>query len=107
MQTDERRRAPRRQPTQGTTCHLVIPGGEPRTALVWNISTSGISMLLAEKIEAGKEIRGELCPARGDGSTPITLRITHVSRIRTGDYFLGAQFQKPLSQEQMNPFLNS
>ena len=36
---------------------------------------------------------------------PVTLRIVHVRHIRTGDYFLGAQFQQPLSVEAMRPFL--
>lgn len=103
----ERRGAPRRQPTQGTTCNLLTTNGETiAVALVWNISTSGVSMLLAVKLEPGKEIRGELCPAHSESSLQVDLRVTHVSQIRTGDFFLGAQFQKPLTQEQLKPFLS-
>ena len=109
MQTipsNERRRAPRRQPTQGTTCNLLgSDGNSLGTALVWNMSTSGVSMLVAAQMEAGKEVRGELCPARGDGKVAINLRVTHVSKIRTGDFFLGAQFNRPLSNEELTPFL--
>jgi hypothetical protein len=37
--------------------------------------------------------------------TAVTLQVVHVLPIRTGDYFLGAQFQRPLDVEEIRPFL--
>jgi hypothetical protein len=101
-----RRTAPRRQATQGTVCHFT---GESVTAsrlgLVWNISSSGISMLLHEPPERGAVLSAVLATVDEQRTLPVILRIVHVRPIRTGDYFLGAQFQKPLDADEMLPFL--
>ena len=51
-------------------------------------------------------------PAAGDVRDPppadwkrFAATVTHVSQIRTGDYFLGCHFAQPLTEEQMLPFL--
>ena len=35
----------------------------------------------------------------------VRFRIAHVRQLRTGDYFLGAQFDRPLSPDEMRPFV--
>ena len=100
------RSATRLQPTLGTVCRLAFGAPhKPHTALVWNISTSGVSMLLDEAPEAGTVLSATLATVDDRGSLPVTLRIVHVRHIRTGDYFLGAQFQQPLDADKMRPFL--
>lgn len=101
-----RRRAIRRQPTLGTICRLDSAHGKTeRIGLVWNISTSGVSMLISEPIEAGSTIDGDLATTDDEVSIPVTLRVAHVSKLLTGDYIMGGQFDKPLKNEEMKPFL--
>ena len=102
----DRRRAPRRQPTAGTVLDLEgPPGGPPRQGLVWNISTGGVSLLLPEPVDPGTILGGELVTTDAGGRVPVRLRIAHVRLLRTGDYVLGAQFDRPLSPDELQPFL--
>jgi hypothetical protein len=104
--TLEQRVALRRQPTLGTICKLAFGTTQKsHTGLVWNISASGISMLLDEAPEAGTVLPATLATVDDRGALPVTLRVIHVRHIRTGDVFLGAQFQQPLAAEDMRPFL--
>ncbi len=101
-----RRAAPRRQATVGTVCRLTGgPERQARFALVWNISSSGVSMFLDEAPERGSVLTGELATMDDTGALPVTLRVIHVRPIRTGDFFLGAQFQRPLAPDEMRPFV--
>jgi hypothetical protein len=101
-----RRTAPRRQATLGTVCRLKDgPAAASRLGLVWNISASGVSMLIDEPPEAGTVLSAVLATVDESGTLLVTLRVVHVMPIRTGDYFLGAQFEQPLEPAQMRPFL--
>jgi hypothetical protein len=102
----ERRRAPRRQPTLGTVCRIPAAEGHGRlVGLVWNMSASGLSMLLNESLETGSAVPGELATVDGAVALPVTLKVAHVSRLKTGDYILGGQFDRPLTGDEMRPFL--
>ena len=72
--------------------------------LVWNISQTGISMLLADPPERGGVVSGELISEMGPG-LPIALRIVHIRQVSTGDYLLGAQFNRKLEPEEIQSFL--
>ena len=98
----ERRAAARRQPALGTVCRL-DPG--PGLGLVWNISSSGVSLLVHEAPNRGASVRGVLATADEGFALPVILRVAHVARLRTGDYVVGGQFDHPLAPEQMRPFL--
>jgi hypothetical protein len=102
----ERRIAPRRQPTLGTVCHLTTDTGEAQgIGLVWNLSVSGVSMLLNKTFPTGTVLAGRLRTADERGDLPFQMRVAHVARLRTGDWFVGGQFQRPLVPEEMRPFL--
>ena len=102
----EQRVAVRRQPTLGTVCRLDTGHGKGKLlGLVWNLSRTGISMLLHEAVEPGQEVIGELNTLNDKNALPVALRAVHLNKLRTGDYFLGAQFKRPLSPEEMRPFL--
>ena len=101
----ERRVAVRRQPTVGTVCHLHPPTGQDLLGLVWNISTSGVSMLLHQRLEVGTILGAELRAAKEENALAVTLRVAHVSQLRTGDYILGAQLVRPLQPHEMQRFL--
>ncbi|MBA4066862.1 MAG: PilZ domain-containing protein [Isosphaera sp.] len=99
-----RRAAPRFQPAFGTV-YTFRRGDAYAVGLVWNISVSGVSMLLADPPEPGEEVSGELTAGAADAGLPVAVRVVHVRRVPTGDYFLGAKFARPLSPEELRPFL--
>jgi hypothetical protein len=102
----ERRRAVRRQPAIGTEFHCTYSGNQaPGVGLVWNISTSGLSMLVRESHHRGDLIRGELVTINGQDSLSTSLQVTHSRNIETGDYFLGAQFERSLTETELRPFI--
>jgi len=98
--TVERRLAARRQPAMGTIFRHdgAVPG------LVWNISTGGLSLLVADPPERGTTVRGALATA--DGRTQsVAFVVTHVSPLRTGDYVIGGPFDKALEPDELRPFV--
>jgi hypothetical protein len=104
--SSERRVAPRRQPAMGTICRLDTEDGGPSAlALVWNISITGISVLVADPRAAGTILRGYLEKTEGDHMRRVSMRVIHLKKLETGDYFLGAHFDHPLTAEELKPFV--
>jgi hypothetical protein len=101
----ERRAATRRQPTIGTICRLTLNAGETLNGLVWNISTSGLSMLVHRQLKTGTLVHGVLLTGDEGTSLAIEFRVAHVGPLRTGDYIIGGPFVRPLEVEEMNSFL--
>jgi hypothetical protein len=90
----------------GTICRLDSGhGGRDDLGLVWNISSTGISMLLHDPREAGSRIDGILETMSDGNMLPIGMQVVHVKMLETGDYFLGAHFDRPLTEEEMRPFV--
>jgi CheY-like chemotaxis protein len=101
-----RRVAVRHHPMVGTLCRVDAPSGlQPHLGLVWNLSSSGLSMVLHEPVPAETSLQAELKTADRSGSLPITLQVVHVHPIGTGDFYLGAQFDRPLDPDELHPFL--
>ncbi|AMV27899.1 hypothetical protein VT84_26080 [Gemmata sp. SH-PL17] len=104
--SSERRVAPRRQPAMGTVCRLDSPDGGPSAlALIWNISQSGISMLLNAPQPAGTLLAGYLESMVSDAMLRVSMKIVHVKPLDTGDFFIGAHFEHPLTPNDMKPFV--
>jgi len=103
----DRRRAARFRPTFGTLCRFRRCGesGEERVGLVWNISESGMSMLMADPPERGTELDAELMTESGEARLPIKLLVVHIREMPHGDYFMGAQVDRPLCVEELEQFL--
>jgi hypothetical protein len=101
----DRRRAPRRQPAVGTIFRLDDAKSDRGFGLVWNISSTGISMLSPENPKCGTTYRGQLVTSDGRHQQPIVFQVVHIRRIESGDQFLGGHFEVPLTEEQMRPFL--
>src|SRR5262249_47288464 len=101
----ERRTATRRQPTLGTVCRLVLSTGEQLLGLVWNISASGVSMLVHRRLELGSIFPVELLAANTSYALPVSVRVAHVSQLQTGDYIMGGQFSRSLNADELRPFL--
>jgi hypothetical protein len=102
----ERRVAPRRQPAMGTVCRLDSPDGGPAAiVLVWNISVTGISVLAAEPRPSGSTLAGYLEKTEGDHTLRVVMRVIHTKPLETGDFFLGAHFDHPLTADELKPFV--
>lgn len=100
---DDRRIAQRFVPAFGTVCRL--RRDQPRVGLVWNISRTGVSMLLADPPAAGTAVDAELTTEAGGHGLPVVLHVVHVRPSATGDYLLGARFDAPLDDTQLRPFV--
>jgi hypothetical protein len=103
----DRRIAPRYQPAFGTVCRIG-PNTKTKPALiglVWNISETGVSMLVGKPPKAGAEVPGELSLEAGGGGVSIALRVVHIRPMKTGDYIVGAQFERRLAPEELRLFL--
>ena len=103
----DRRIAPRFQPAFGTVCRIASAkqADHATVGLVWNISETGISMLLGNPPKAGTEVAGELTADAGSKTLPVVLHVVHVRPIQTGDFVLGAQFDRPLNEEEIRMFV--
>ncbi len=102
----ERRAAPRRQPAVNTVCRLDCADGGPQAlALVWNISTTGISLLVPEPRTPGSVLTGLLDTMEGEHLRPIAMRVIHCKPLETGDYALGARFEQQLTEAELKPFV--
>ena len=89
----------------GTVCRLDSENGGPAAlALVWNISTTGISVLVADSRPTGAVLSGYLEKTEGDHMHRVAMRVIHTKKLETGDYFLGAHFDRPLSADELKPF---
>jgi hypothetical protein len=101
----ERRAAPRRQPAVNTIFRFASGGGPQALALVWNISATGISVLVPEPHAPALVLTGYLDTTQGDHVRAVTLHVVHCKRLETGDYALGARFETPLTEEELRPFV--
>ncbi|MBN9520166.1 PilZ domain-containing protein [bacterium] len=99
----ERRVATRYKPAFGTVCR--IGPGRPTHALVWNISETGLSMLLGDPPEPGEVRPAELAHEGAASGLPVWLRVIHVRQVSTGDYQVGAQFDRRLNPDELSQFL--
>ena len=99
------RRVALRQPAVGTVCELAIEGDSQSTALVWNISTSGVSMLVPKPIVPGSGVHGVLQTIRGRHPLPVEMHVIHMKLLETGDYLMGAHFDRPITAAEMKPFV--
>ena len=99
------RRVALRHPALGTVCRLDTEPDQQSTALVWNISSSGVSMLVPKPLEPGSGVHGVLETIRGRHPLPVDMHVVHVKQLETGDYWMGAHFDRPLSAAEMKPFV--
>ena len=100
----ERRIAPRRQPAMGTLFRLDSDDG-PEIGLIWNISRTGVSMLRNEPPAAGEHITGLLETMTDAHAMRIGMTVVHIKKLDTGDYFVGAHFDHPLTDDEIRPFV--
>ena len=96
---------PRRRPTHNTVCRLTdCEGEEIGCGLVWNISTTGVSMLLNVMLPPGFEVDAELANAAGR-RVRLRLTVVHFSPLRTGISSWAGSSKRPLQDAEMRPFV--
>lgn len=100
----ERRVAPRRQPAMGSLFRFDSDTG-PEIGLLWNISRTGVSMLRNEPPAAGAHITGLLETMTDAHALRVGMTVVHVKKLDTGDYFVGAHFDAPLTDADLKPFV--
>lgn len=104
----EKRRAPRRRPARETIAHLRNADGfDMGTGLVWNLSTSGVSLLFDRPLEPGLPLQVELIGPGLPGPIRREIEIIHRSPLQTGDYFLGGHFTEALAEEELEALVVS
>ncbi len=101
----DRRRAARR-PARNTVGRLsgIADDEELARGLVWDVSSTGVSLLLTDRVEPGTLARAELTRAGGVAVCRL-LRVVRLSRLGTGEYALGAQFVRPLDEAELRPLV--
>src|SRR5262245_20824094 len=92
-------------------CHLATPArvaaGEtehPRLAWVYNLSTSGIGLLLEEPVEAAIVLEIDLITPAGQ-RIMTRGRVAHASRRADGNWLVGCQFEQPIDPDQLELLL--
>src|SRR5947209_18791492 len=95
----ERRVARRFQPAFGTVYRL----NDADDALVSNLSTTGVSMFVADPPPPGSFVLGALVVEAGDTVLLAAVRIVHVRKVETGDYVVDASFDAPLTTDGLPP----
>lgn len=102
----ERRVVLRHKPAINTVCQFDGARGETQApAIVWNISTTGICLLAPEPRKVGTVLAGYLGTTDGNRTRRIVLRIVHCRKVESGDYALGARFERPLNDDELKPFV--
>jgi hypothetical protein len=103
----DRRVAPRFAPAFGTVCRFDPVGGHGLTAvgLVWDLSLTGVSMLIADPPRAGAILTGEIALENGETHLSVVFQVVHVRQVPSGDYILGARFHRAFTVEELRPFI--
>jgi hypothetical protein len=100
---DNRRLKPRFAPTFGTICRLLHQ--PQKQGLVWDISVFGVGLLLGEAPEPGEWIPVELRTETDAAPISISIQAVYSRELTTGDYFVGAKFNRSLSEVEIEPLI--
>jgi hypothetical protein len=101
----ERRAAKRLAPGQVTPCTLTAPGGQPVGGWVHNISVKGIGILVEQEHQPGTLLRVLVVNAAHVFALSIDVEVVRCFRLVTGEHFIGGQFRRTLSPDELGPFM--
>jgi hypothetical protein len=103
----ERRNARRCAPSRVTTCSISTMEGQHLTnAQVYNLSSVGMGLLVAEPIKPGTTVRVSVTNAMCTFYLSLELFVVRCMRVPAGkDHFLGGQFERRLTCEELQPFI--
>jgi hypothetical protein len=101
----ERRAAKRLAPGQVTPCTLTAPGGQPAGGWVHNLSVKGIGILAEQEHRPGTVLRALVVNAAHVFALSVEVEVVRCFRLVTGEYFIGGQFRRTLSADELGPFM--
>ncbi len=101
----ERRECKRLAPGQVTPCTLTPPGGPPVAGWVHNLSVKGIGILADEEHRPGTLLRVLVVNASHVFALSVDVEVVRCFRLVTGEYFVGGQFRRALSPDELRPFM--
>jgi ribosomal protein L32 len=101
----ERRRHPRRQAALGTVCRFGDDSALGELGLVWNLSTSGVSVLAHRACAAGARVQGMLTTIDAAVTLPVAFEVAHVKELGTGDFVVAGPFLHKLAAAKLKPFI--
>jgi len=101
----ERRAARRLAPAQVTPCTLTTPGGAPSGGWVHNLSVKGIGILADQEHRPGTRLRVLIFNAAHVFALSVEVDVVRCIRLVTGEHFIGGQFRRPLSPDELGPFM--
>jgi hypothetical protein len=102
----ERRGAKRLAPGHPTPC-LLQAAGAPRPSPAWvhNLSVKGVGLLTRQEFPAGTKVQILLVNAAHVYALSVDMTVIRCFRIVSGDFFLGARFDRVLQPEELMPFM--
>jgi PilZ domain-containing protein len=101
----ERRKAKRLAPGQATPCTLAVPGGQPSGGWVHNISVKGVGLLADQEHRPGTLLRVLIVNAAHVYALSVEVEVVRCFRLVTGEHFIGGQFRRALSPDELGPFM--
>lgn len=106
LQTSERRAAVRFASLLEASCQSLASGDDTVCqARVWDISVTGISLVLEEHHPPGTLLTIFLEKAPHQFSAPVDVRVVHVSEHMDDLWFLGCEFLTPLAPDELEALL--
>jgi hypothetical protein len=102
----DRRSATRFSPFRMTPCYLTAPAeGIGASALVYNMSAQGVGIVGSPWISPGTVVQVELINAGCTFVLTLDMRVTRVEAASSGGHYLGGQFTRKLTYDELLPFL--
>jgi hypothetical protein len=98
----ERRAAERFGAEALVSCRpLVLSQKETMAALLKDVSTQGVSLILRHRFEPGTMLVVDLSDLTGEPPTPLLARVVHVRAHGAGKWQHGCALQKELNERQL------
>ncbi|MBY0524002.1 MAG: PilZ domain-containing protein [Gemmataceae bacterium] len=102
----DRRAAVRHLPQSEKTSNVDVPRrGRPWKAMIRDLSTTGIGLVLNQTFDAGAQLAVELQIPDGLLIYTMLTRVAHSTRQPNGAYLVGCSFVRELSEEELQNLL--
>jgi hypothetical protein len=101
----EQRVAQRFCPDRMLTGYIALTAGESISALVQNLSITGVALLSRRPLPSGSEAKVQLVNTAATFSLLVAVRVVRCSPLMTGEYLLGCRFDRALKPGELMPFL--
>jgi hypothetical protein len=80
--------------------NLVLKSGSRQTALLRDLSTSGVGLMARAPIEPGTMLSVELLTWAG-GAVTHQAQVVHLTPMRGGTWLLGCEWERPLDDNEL------